>query len=111
MTPTVWVPQQPSKFDKETGVWIPTVNLHPASMYGHVEVLLPPGISPIALVPIKQALKEKMAVAGPDDLLVAVGDPAVIAMCAVLLARKNGKLTMLKWDKMNSNYFKVEVEI
>lgn len=109
--PTVWVPQQPSKFDAENNVWVPTVNLHPASVYGHVEVLLPPGVSPIALVPIKQALKEKLADSQPDDLLVAVGDPSIIAVCAVLLSRKHGKLNMLKWDRNNQSYFRVEVDI
>jgi hypothetical protein len=108
---TVWVPQQPSRYDQVEGVWVPTVNLRPAAVYGQIEVLLPPGMSPIALVPIKQALKEKLANSQPDDLLLAVGDPSIIALCAVILAMKHGKLIMLKWDKNNGDYFKVEVEI
>lgn len=108
---TVWVPQQPSRWDGLNSVWVPTVNLRPAAVYGDIEVLLPPGMSPIALVPIKQALKEKLANSQPDDLLLAVGDPSIIALCAVILAMKHSKLIMLKWDKNNNDYFKVEVDI
>lgn len=107
---TVWVPQQPSRYDKAYDVWVPSINLTPAAIYGEIEILLPPGASPIALSPIKQALKEKFANSTSDDLLVAVGDPSLIALCAVLLAQKHQRLNMLKWDKNNGNYFKVEVE-
>lgn len=108
---TVWVPQQPSWLDHVNGVWVPSINLRPAAVYGQIEVLLPPETSPVALVPIKQALKEKLANSQQDDLLLAVGDPSVIALCAVILAMKHGRLNMLKWDKNNKDYFKVEVEI
>lgn len=108
---TVWVPQQPSRWDAASSVWVPTVNLRPAAIYGALEVLLPPGMSPVALVPIKQALKEKLANSQSDDLLLAVGDPSIIALCAVILAMKHGRLNMLKWDKNNGDYFKVEVDI
>ena len=90
---------------------MPTINLNSAAVYGNIEILLPPNVSSIALVPIKQALKEKLSKSEPDDLLIAVGDPTIIAICAVILAKKHGRLNMLKWDKMNSGYTKVEVEI
>lgn len=108
---TVWVPQEPSRLDPKTKLWMPTVSLQAAAAFGNIEILLPPGMSTLALVPIRQALKEKLVNSGPEDFLVAVGDPAIIAMCAVILARKHGKLNMLKWDKNNSGYLKVEVEI
>jgi hypothetical protein len=108
---TVWVPQQPSRFDHEFNIWVPIIDLKSASKYGNIEVLLPPGMSPLALDPIKRALKEKLAASTDSDYLVAVGDPAIIAICAVLLAKKHGKLNVLKWDRNNEMYFNVEVEI
>lgn len=107
---TVWVPQEPTRLDQEFNVRVPIMDLTPASEYGDIEVLLPSGRSTMDLANIRRALKEKTASSTADDYLVAVGDPALIALCAIVLVNKNGKVKMLKWDKNNRRYHSVEIE-
>jgi len=108
----VFVPQQPSRFDAATRLWIPTVNLDPAKEYGDVEVMLPPNANRLHTAPLIAALKDKMAGFTDDDYIVAVGDPSLIAAAACIAARKTGgSLKMLKWDRMSRNYISVEIQL
>jgi hypothetical protein len=53
-----------------------------------------------------------MAGYGADDLLVALGDPSLIAAAAVLAVRATGGLLrMLKWDRLAKDYVLVEVKL
>lgn len=108
----VFVPQQPSRFDAATRLWIPTVNLDPAKEYGAVEVMLPPNANRLHTAPLIAALKDKMSEFTEDDYIVAVGDPSLIAAAACIAARKTGgSLKMLKWDRMSRNYISVEIQL
>ena len=108
----VFVPQQPSRFDAATRLWIPTVNLDPAKAYGAVEVMLPPNANRLHTAPLIAALKDKMSEFTEDDYIVAVGDPSLIAAAACIAARKTGGLLkMLKWDRMSRNYISVEIQL
>lgn len=108
----VFVPQQPSRFDAATRLWIPTVNLDPAKEYGAVEVMLPPNANRLHTAPLIAALKDKMSEFTEDDYIVAVGDPSLIAAAACIASRKTGGLLkMLKWDRMSRNYIPVEIQL
>lgn len=108
----VYVPQQPSRFDSATRLWIPTVNLDPARTYGELVVMLPPNANRLHTAPLIVALREQMATYGEDDYIVAVGDPSLIAAAACIATSKaHGKLRMLKWDRMTSNYIPVEIQL
>ena len=108
----VFVPQQPSRFDAATRLWIPTVNLDPAKEYGAVEVMLPPNANRLHTAPLIAALKDKMSEFTEHDYIVAVGDPSLIAAAACIAARKTGGLLkMLKWDRMSRNYISVEIQL
>lgn len=108
----VFVPQQPSRFDAATRLWIPTVNLDPAKEYGAVEVMLPPNANRLHTAPLIAAIKDKMSEFTVDDYIVAVGDPSLIAAAACIAARKTGGLLkMLKWDRMSRNYISVEIQL
>lgn len=108
----VFVPQQPSRFDAATRLWIPTVNLDPAKEHGDVEVMLPPNANRLHTAPLIAALKDKMSEFTEDDYIVAVGDPSLIAAAACIAARKTGGLLkMLKWDRMSRNYISVEIQL
>lgn len=108
----VFVPQQPSRFDAATRLWIPTVNLDPAKEYGAVEVMLPPNSNRLHTAPLIAALKDKMSEFTEDDYIVAVGDPSLIAAAACIAARKTGGLLkMLKWDRIGRNYISVEIQL
>lgn len=107
----VFVPQVPSRFDRSMGAWVPTISLEHAAKFGDVVVMLPPEASRLATVPISRALREKMRDFGPEDFIVAVGDPSVLAMAAVLAHKTVGKLRLLKWDRVMSEYILMEIEL
>jgi hypothetical protein len=109
LAPSVYVPQEPSRWDAALQMHVPSVNLRPAMKYGSIKVLMPPNISVMFASPTVQALKEKLAHATADDFLVAVGDPTLIATCAGIMLRRHGRLNLLKWDRRESQYALVEV--
>ena len=108
----VYVPQQPSRYDTATRLWIPTINLDQAKQYGEVIVMLPPNANRLHTAPLVSALKDKMEDYGSEDYLVAVGDPSILAAAACIAARKTGGiLRVLKWDRLSANYIPVEMKI
>lgn len=110
--PRVFAPQQPAKFDNDTHLWIPTMNLKPAEKWGELVVLFPQSVSRANTAPLIEAMKERMRDFTEDDCIIAVGDPALIAAAACISARLcGGKLRMLKWDRMSRDYILVEVKV
>lgn len=108
----VYIPQQPSRFDAATRLWIPTVNLEPAKQYGELVVMLPPNANRLHTSPLIQALREQMSEYNEADAIVAVGDPSLIAAAACIATRKTGGfLRILKWDRMTSTYIPVEMNL
>jgi len=108
----VYAPQQPSRFDTSTRLWIPTMNMQPAEKFGDLVVLLPPNANRLNTVPLLEALKLGMIDFGKDDWLVAVGDPSLIAAAACIATRKTGGLLrLLKWDRLTSDYLATEMTI
>lgn len=108
----VYAPQQPSKFDTATRLWIPTMNMHAAEKYGELVVLVPPNANRLHTVPLIAAMRERMEHFGPTDWLVAVGDPSLIAAAACIAVRKTGGLLrLLKWDRMTSDYIPMEMKL
>lgn len=108
----VYVPQQPSRFDSATRLWIPTINLDSAKAFGEVLVMLPPNANRLHTAPLIAALKDQMAECSAEDYIVAVGDPSLIAAAACIATRKTGGLLrMLKWDRMSSTYIPVEIQL
>lgn len=112
MNTRVYVPQQPSRFDQATRLWIPTINLDSAKAFGDVTVMLPPNANRLHTAPLIAALKEQMNDLNEHDYIVAVGDPSLIAAAACIASRKTGGLLrMLKWDRMSSTYIPVEIQL
>ncbi len=108
----VYVPQQPSRYDTATRLWIPTINLDPAKQYGEVVVMLPPNANRLHTAPLVSALKDQMEEYGAEDYLVAVGDPSILAAAACIAARKTGGvLRVLKWDRLSATYIPVEMKL
>lgn len=110
--PKVFVPQIPSRFDRGMREWVPTVDMSGAERFGELIVALPPEANRLHIAPIVAAMKEKMADFGPEDYIVAVGDPSLIAAASVIAARRNGGLLrLLKWDRITSSYNSVEIQL
>ena len=107
--PTVYIPQVPSRYDRGLGAWVPTVTTHDAERFGKVVVMLPPEASRLHVSPLLAALRERMSSFGPEDYLLAMGDPTLLAAAAVIASRQSGgDLRLLKWDRMSSSYILVE---
>jgi len=108
----VYAPQVPSKYDPATRLWVPSINLEPAKEFGDLVVMLPPNANRLHINPLIVALREQMKDYGPDDHIVAVGDPSLIAAAACLAAKKTGGLLrILKWDRLSSSYLSVEAQV
>ena len=110
--PKVFVPQQPSKWDVSIGHWVPTMNLDPAKKHGDLVIMLPPEAGRLDVKVLAGLLAEKMAGFGPEDYIVAVGDPSLFAVAACIATRANsGVLRILKWDRVLGAYIPMEVTI
>lgn len=105
----VFVPQVPSRYDVSASAWMPTVNIDPAKKFGELKVMLPPEASRLELSSIVSMLKRMMTDFGPDDYVLALGDPMIISLAAVIAERAAGHLRLLKWDRMSRQYLPMEV--
>lgn len=107
----VYIPMVPSKFDTGTKLWIPSINLEPAKQHGELVVMLQPNSNRLHTTPLIGAIRDRMEDYGPEDWLVAVGDPSILAAAAVIAHRKAGVLRILKWDRITSAYLPVEMTL
>ena len=110
--PRVYAPQVPSRLDTSIRAWIPTVNMKPAEKFGELVIMFTPEECRFVGAPMVAALKERMKDFGPDDYLVAVGNPTLIAAAAGIAARKNGgRLRVLAWDRQAADYIATELRV
>lgn len=111
--PRVFAPQVPARYDTATRLWVPTMNLDPAKKHGELITILPPGANRLHTSPLVAAMREKMSDFQPEDILIAVGDPTLIAAGAMIAMRRVGghPVKMLKWDRMAGDYLLVEVQV
>jgi len=91
----------------------PHVNVLGAGRFGELIPLLPPGrqitLSP---APIVRMLKSKLKDYSDDDYLLAMGDPAAIAIASMIAGDvNNGVVNILKWDRENKAYYSVTVDM
>lgn len=88
-------------------------NILSAKDFGELEVLLPPN-SNIVLSsgPTVRRLKKGLASFTDDDYLLLMGDPAAIGIACAVAARANhGKMNLLKWDRLSSEYFPISINL
>lgn len=108
--PTVFVPQVPSR--QIDGNWMPQVDLSAAGKFGRVEIMLPPGANRLLVTQMYEVVREKLRDFGPEDWILALGDPSIYAAAACYATkRNNGTLRLLKWDRKTSDYLPMELVI
>lgn len=88
-------------------------NILPARRYGDIKVLLPPHhqimFSP---QPVVHRLRDSLRNFSDDDYLLLMGDPAAIGIATTIACDINsGRVKLLKWDKQESDYYVIEVDI
>lgn len=104
----VYVPSIPTKYDSATDSRIPSINLNPAAKYGQIISCLPMDCD--AAIPDQLAIiQEKISEIGPDDFIVAVGDPIAIAAAIAYSNDMIGMANVLRWDRIQKNYVNIEV--
>lgn len=109
--PTVYVPQIPRRRDKETNMFVPTVNISPAEEHGTVFTMLPSDTSFYAtgdLVAQLRPILRKYSYEDGDSV-VAIGDTSIMAVVFGMIGALCGKFYILKWDRMTSRYVKIKV--
>lgn len=108
----VYVPQVPSTFNVDAGVWVPKISISKAEPFGDVEVLLPPGANRAAVGQLAISMREKLKDALPGDYLLPTGDPALIAIASIYISRAIGfKINLLKWDNRAGVYIPMEINL
>jgi hypothetical protein len=110
---TVYVTQVPHKKDKETGAFVPTVNLSPAGEFGKLVVMMPPRAAFFSTGDLVNQMREHLYNYDIEkgDSIVALGDPAVIAVAFAILGKEKGKFIVLKWDKNSGRYLPSRVVV
>ena len=92
---------------------VPKINIMGASRYGSFKFLLPEFsqiiFSPGPLVyKLRQGLKNFTT----EDYLLLTGDPAIIGVaCSIVSDMTNGNYKLLKWDKQESKYYPIEINL
>ena len=91
----------------------PKNNIMGAAKYGEFKFLLPE-LSQIIFSPgplifkLRQGLKKFSR----RDYLLLTGDPAIIGVaCSIVSDMTNGKYKLLKWDKQESKYYPISINL
>lgn len=109
-TGRVFIPQEPVKL--EGGRLVSTMNFNKARRFGEPVVLMPHGPQALNVAPTTWSLRDQLRDFSDDDYLIAVGDPTLQAMAAIVAAEFNrGKVRFLKWDRETSQYLVVQFDL
>ncbi len=113
MTGRVFVVQRPAYYCRQRRGWVNKYDLTPAEEYGELIFLLRPGnIYRDKLGDALEHLHEALDDYGPDDHILAVGDPVAIAAAVLVAASKNnGQISMLKFDRQAERYDAYVVDV
>ena len=110
-TPTVYVVQQPSRYDRVTRKFVPIFDLTPAAAYGPLVLLIGPGnIFPEYVDKAASLIEQALSHFTERDYILPLGDPVAIA-AAVLAAgkRTGGRVNFLKRSRAFNSYEVVTV--
>lgn len=108
----VFITQEPMRRDRTTGNLVPVMDFRKALEYGELVVCLPSGRVGLTPGPMIRQLNEVLHDFNDDDYLLAAGDPSAIAVAGAVVARNNvGRFKMLKWDKDQRQYIRVDINL
>ncbi len=101
----VWVPQPVNKFD-----------YHPASVFGELVIIVNrkphPTIKNSDAPSMVSMVRKKLENFTDSDVVLPIGDPALIAMVTgEVILITGGLLNILKWDNKNHKYYEVTVDL
>ena len=91
----------------------PKINIMGAQKYGDFKFLLPEFSQMIfSPGPLVYKLRQGLKNFTDDDHLLLTGDPALIGVaCSIVSDITGGKYKLLKWDKQESKYYPIEINL
>ena len=90
---------------------VPTVELSAATAYGELVPMFPPGMSPVMASPVVTAAREQLRKMQPDDFIMPVGHPALIAIVCGLALDMHRKIRLLLWHSDTKQYTPIDISI
>lgn len=110
---SVYVIQRPARFDRATNDWVDKYDISAAKEFGKLVYLLDPGnVQPVNLKASVAYLKEELADYTDGDYLLALGDPVAMVAAGIAAAiANNGKVAVLKFDRMTGKYHPYHINI
>lgn len=97
----VFIPQIPMRYDRVTSSRVPSLDLNPAADYGTCIAMASPDASGNAAI---RQVRDAASHIKPNDLILGVGDVALIATALIYANQKNGSAQLLRWDKIRKHY-------
>lgn len=109
----VYITQIPHRKDKETGTLVPAVNIGPAQEHGDAVVLMPPQAAFYATADLVEQLANSLKHYDYEagDIIIGMGDPAIMAAAFAYLGAKFGRFKIGKWDKIAGKYFLATIKV
>lgn len=97
--------------DRDTGQLVSIMNFNKARQYGEPVVCCPSGPVALNTAPVTWRLRDCLRDFSDNDYLIAVGDPTLFCMAAIIAAENNrGRVRFLKWDQELRDYILVEFD-
>ena len=88
-------------------------NTRSAEKFGDLKVCLPDNRQMVlASGPLTIKLKQELKDFNDKDYLLLIGDPAIIAVAGAIAAEhNNGRFKILKWDRNETKYYDIEIDL
>lgn len=109
----VFVVQRPASYSGARRGWVNKYDITPAEKFGELVFLLKPGnIFRDKLRGALADLREQLADYGPDDHVLAIGDPVAIAATVMIASEVNGgSISLLKYDRITGEYDAYRIDV
>lgn len=109
--PTVFVPHLTNRFEAQLGRRVPVKDISQATQFGNLEIIIESAGS-VAFIPsMQEEVARKMANFKDGDYILAIGDPVIIAACAIQAAKCGKEILFLKWNRATSTYHHERVSV
>lgn len=108
MTGRVYIPQEPMRRVGER--WVPMYDLTSAREFGELAVLM--ARLPLDMDEVVDQIKPQLEGFNDNDYIMAVGDPAAIAIAAMIASYENaGRVKLLRWDRRMGRYLESQLDL
>lgn len=112
MAVTVFVVQDPRRYNRDTGDYESTFDLSPAEEYGELRYLLTPTAAPWNPEGVMPELWAALGDFGDEDHLLLVGNPILIGWATAVAADFNdGRVNLLQWHGRDRRYISVSAQV